>query len=432
MRSLKIFIIILFISMFALNDIMAASSKISIYKFMLEQNSAGENSLQEMLPQSIFNNLEKNQDFTIDYISEEQQLSDINDNSYEKYLQDLQQEAITRDSDFLITGKILVDNNLPVVVINIYVKRFNNIIKIKSLTIENRVTVEELGSDLSNKIIYEILKISKNESNYPVINPRGGNYMFGTNVIIESPLNNADIYYSLDGSEPSPEISSKYEKPIKITKNTTLKAILHKQNWIATQAVVEKYKVKYYVPLFSVNFLFGLTDYQLSYSKKMGSIFYSPIVSTTMAWEFANVEAFQQIPVIRNFVLIGIVDSISAPEKSKIGNKYIFHNNLITTAGLLYKFRILRYFSIDLTGSAGSAYTNYTKEKTEKILIKKPAPLMNNRYNESNDLAFNGTIGSTIFAGTIALNPAVSIKHIRLDKGSSTMAAYQLGFSIRF
>lgn len=58
----------------------------------------------------------------------------------------------------------------------------------------------------------------------PIISPEGGSYADDHNVSIRCEAKDADIYYSLDGSEPSTK-SLKYERPFEIDESCVVRAI---------------------------------------------------------------------------------------------------------------------------------------------------------------------------------------------------------------
>lgn len=62
-----------------------------------------------------------------------------------------------------------------------------------------------------------------------VATPGSGTFVGGTSVTLTTSTANADIYYTLDGTEPT-DANTKYETPIAITEQTTLKAIVKTQD----------------------------------------------------------------------------------------------------------------------------------------------------------------------------------------------------------
>jgi formylglycine-generating enzyme len=74
----------------------------------------------------------------------------------------------------------------------------------------------------------------------PVFDLPGGFYTEEQSVTITCDTNEALIYYTEDGTEPT-EGSSLYQEPISITWNTTLKARAFKQGWMPSEIVSEEY-----------------------------------------------------------------------------------------------------------------------------------------------------------------------------------------------
>lgn len=62
-----------------------------------------------------------------------------------------------------------------------------------------------------------------------VANPSSGTFVGGTNVTLSTTTTNAEIFYTVDGTDPT-DASLKYEAPIAITEKTTLKAVVKSQD----------------------------------------------------------------------------------------------------------------------------------------------------------------------------------------------------------
>ena len=62
-----------------------------------------------------------------------------------------------------------------------------------------------------------------------VANPSSGTFVGGTNVTLSTTTANAEIFYTVDGTDPT-DASLKYEAPIAITETTTLKAVVKAQD----------------------------------------------------------------------------------------------------------------------------------------------------------------------------------------------------------
>ena len=75
------------------------------------------------------------------------------------------------------------------------------------------------------EITYTKEAVSTTQVSVPVITPDGGEVVAGTPVTITSATENATIYYTLDGTEPSTENGNVYSTPIVINESCTVKAI---------------------------------------------------------------------------------------------------------------------------------------------------------------------------------------------------------------
>ncbi|MDQ0920784.1 chitobiase/beta-hexosaminidase C-terminal domain-containing protein [Paenibacillus sp. V4I5] len=69
-----------------------------------------------------------------------------------------------------------------------------------------------------------------------------GELVSGTSVTLSTYTEGARIYYSMDGSAPSPS-SQKYKGPISITKPVTLRAIAVKGGMNESEELVQNYSV---------------------------------------------------------------------------------------------------------------------------------------------------------------------------------------------
>lgn len=72
--------------------------------------------------------------------------------------------------------------------------------------------------------VYELVEEGKDAVATPTFSPAGGEYATAQEVTISCATEEADIYYTIDGSEPS-DNSWKYSEPITIRETTTLKAM---------------------------------------------------------------------------------------------------------------------------------------------------------------------------------------------------------------
>lgn len=73
-------------------------------------------------------------------------------------------------------------------------------------------------------------------------NPGAGTFVGAQNVTLSTPTAGAEIYYTLDGSEPT-EKSSKYDSPIMISKTTTIKAIVKAADGTVSEVATFNYTI---------------------------------------------------------------------------------------------------------------------------------------------------------------------------------------------
>jgi formylglycine-generating enzyme required for sulfatase activity len=80
------------------------------------------------------------------------------------------------------------------------------------------------------------------EVDTPTYTPSGGNFDFGTNVEITCSTLGAEIYYTIDGSEPT-RTSILYNAPIEVVNTTTIKAKAFKHYMAPSETVTETYTI---------------------------------------------------------------------------------------------------------------------------------------------------------------------------------------------
>lgn len=72
--------------------------------------------------------------------------------------------------------------------------------------------------------------------------PGSGTFVGNTTVTLSTSTADAEIYYTVDGTEPTDK-SSKYEKPIEITKDTTVKAIVKAKDGTLSEITTYEYTI---------------------------------------------------------------------------------------------------------------------------------------------------------------------------------------------
>jgi hypothetical protein len=102
----------------------------------------------------------------------------------------------------------------------------NGILYTGPIQIKKTTTLKAIGIKEgyhNSKVASAVYNLNIGQVATPVFNPTGGKYMATENVEITTETDNAIIYYTIDGSEPT-ENSNIYTEPIAISENTTLKA----------------------------------------------------------------------------------------------------------------------------------------------------------------------------------------------------------------
>lgn len=87
--------------------------------------------------------------------------------------------------------------------------------------------------------------IVRHKTDDPVFNPESGTIDYGETVAIASEAG-ADIYYTIDGSEPALKVTKstkKYDQPISLTQDATVKAVAILENEDPSEVVIAEYQV---------------------------------------------------------------------------------------------------------------------------------------------------------------------------------------------
>ncbi|MBU5443345.1 chitobiase/beta-hexosaminidase C-terminal domain-containing protein [Paenibacillus sp. MSJ-34] len=77
----------------------------------------------------------------------------------------------------------------------------------------------------------------------PVADPSGGEVPSGTKITLSTTTEDATIYYTTDGSEPSSSSSAEYIAPIEVTEEMTIKAIAVKEGMLNSDVLEERYTI---------------------------------------------------------------------------------------------------------------------------------------------------------------------------------------------
>lgn len=77
----------------------------------------------------------------------------------------------------------------------------------------------------------------------PELSPAGGEYEGNQVVEITTDTEGAEIRYTTDGSEPSPDHGTIYSSPIGVTSDITIKAIAYKEGFADSQVITEEYVI---------------------------------------------------------------------------------------------------------------------------------------------------------------------------------------------
>lgn len=99
------------------------------------------------------------------------------------------------------------------------------------------------SSDEIMEQLFPSESIMDEETAYVAASPVGGTYTKKQNVVLTAEPDDAAIYYTIDGSEPTTE-STLYTEAIVVSKTTTIKAIAVKEGFVNSDVLTETYKIK--------------------------------------------------------------------------------------------------------------------------------------------------------------------------------------------
>ena len=232
------------------------------------------------------------------------------------------------DIKYNLKGKIISKNGYLVLSKSTLGFSINNTNDIIYLTHSGQIidtfNVNKLTGNISTgisdgkKVYYKTITLGSNNAkdNYqgfsvpPIFNIDGG--YFDKSIEVElSTVDDSIIYYTLDGSFPNRN-STKYEKPIKLSKTTVIKAISYKDGYIESDIVSRTFKEgrKHDIPFISISApyssLFGgnglITNYTSNSEKKV-------------SFEYYEADGSYGISFLSNAKLSGM-DSRKEPQKS--------------------------------------------------------------------------------------------------------------------
>lgn len=103
-----------------------------------------------------------------------------------------------------------------------------------------RAVVSVITEDSGYRAVCEVEVTGK--VNQPLFNPEEGEYKDRVTVIITTETEEAEIYYTTDGKEPTKE-SLLYSEPIEIAESTTLKAIAFREHWEESEVTTAEYYI---------------------------------------------------------------------------------------------------------------------------------------------------------------------------------------------
>jgi len=121
-------------------------------------------------------------------------------------------------------------NNPTIAEENLYSEPFtlNETTTVKAIAVKNGMADSEIAEATFNKVLPIVAT--------PTITPNGGTFETSVNVTLACETEDAAIYYTLDGSEPTDTTGTLYDvnNPITLTATTTVKAIAVKENMQAS------------------------------------------------------------------------------------------------------------------------------------------------------------------------------------------------------
>lgn len=199
-------------------------------------------------------------------------IKDKNNKSYQ-----LKNIKIKPNSYIVLYGSDTISNSNSKINIGFHINNSNEILYLyNNNKLVDSFNVGKMNNNISkgrNKLLETVIYKNKtigssnsdteytNFSIPPTFSINGGYVASGTTITL-STTDNSEIYYTLDGSIPNNK-SSKYTKPITITKNTIIKAISYNNDTIESDIVSRTFLTgrKHDLPVISIstnkNYLYG-------------------------------------------------------------------------------------------------------------------------------------------------------------------------------
>jgi len=144
---------------------------------------------------------------------------------------------------------------------NLWAERIPNFKRLQYQTFPRLLALAETGwtskkdrnfDDFQQRVDTQYNRLDQLNINYYIPSVKGLSdkivFLETTTITLESPLENMEIYYSLDGTKPTKQ-STRYSKPLTISENTTLKTIAFRGNVASEIKTAKVEKQSYYEPV---------------------------------------------------------------------------------------------------------------------------------------------------------------------------------------
>jgi|GEM_PF-1223043 len=244
----------------------------------------------------------------------------------------------------------------------------------------------------------------------PVANPAAGNYASAQSVTLSTTTNDANIYYTLDGSEPT-QVSTRYTSAISISTTTTLKAKAYKTGMSPSNVLIATYTIGTQTQVATPVAAPAAGNYTSAQSITL---------STTTSGASIYYTTNGTIPTTSSTLYSSAISISTTTTLKAIAVKSGMNNSAVMTA--LYTITIPGTVATPVAAPAAGSYTS-----AQNVTLSTTTSGASIYYTT------NGTIpttSSTLYSSAISISTTTTLKAIAVKSGMNNSAVMTALYTI--
>jgi|GEM_PF-3318855 len=416
--SLIIFILTVVFS-FPLYSAQKGSARILVYTFNNEQGPVANAHYATILAESLVLSLQGAGQYVVeksDSVKPAYRTASVQRTILEREMAYTSQSG---NYDVIISGSYRVSGNSISTVTNVFIADTGSISPVGANGALG-VSLSNLINTLSERELAVIRDYYSGTIFGPQFTPAQRYYKHFTTVTISAEPG-AEIYYTLDGTQPTKERGKRYLHPFDIFRSHTFNAVSYKNGGYSQSSRMD-YTQIYRASPFELKCLYGFAQF-LS-PKSMGALTQSPVLTVTAGWEVATNEGARKVPFIRDLGLLARGDFAGSDCD---GTSYASMQSY--SAGFFYRIRLGSQVMIDIPLTGGVCVQSYIadKDKSFSSMLYKSGSAQDTAYDPvfSTGLLLNWEINHF----GLVLGPQFS--YVMNSDEKIMYVAWQGGFFIR-